>query len=324
VESDFHKLAIINSQSSTFRIQVESPDQGKRLDSVLSAHLSDLSRSLAAILIRSGGVRVNEELRKPGYRVKPGDLIQGNIPPPDPVPFIPEPIPLDILYEDSDLIVVNKPSGLVVHPAPGHAAGTLVNGLLYHCPGLKGIGTKLRPGIVHRLDKDTSGTLVVAKNGTVHHHLSRQFKSRSVEKKYLALVAGEITSDSGEVKLPIGRHPIHRKKMSTISSKGRSAETVWRVRERFSGISLLELDLKTGRTHQIRVHCAAIHHPVIGDPVYTRRSTGNIPEAPRRQMLHAWRLGFIHPTSEQWMQFESPIPKDMKDFMERLRGEQGA
>ena len=303
---------------------MESPDQGKRLDSIIAAHLSDFSRSLAAMLIRSGAVRVNEALRKPGYRVKPGDLIHGTIPPPEPVSFAPEPIPLDILYEDSDLIVVNKPPGLVVHPAPGHAGGTLVNGLLHHCPGLQGIGTKLRPGIVHRLDKDTSGTLVAAKSGTVHRHLSHQFKTRHVEKKYLALVLGEMESDSGVVRLPIGRHPVHRKKMSTISPRGRSAETVWRIRERFPGISFLELDLKTGRTHQIRVHCAAIRHPVIGDPVYSRPMAGNVPRTPDRQMLHAWRLGFTHPASEQWMCFESPIPADMKDFMERLRGEQGA
>ncbi|HIJ55805.1 MAG TPA: RluA family pseudouridine synthase [Deltaproteobacteria bacterium] len=304
-----------------FTIQVESPDQGKRLDSMVGTHLPELSRSVAAILIRSGAVRVNEELRKPGYRVKPGDLIHGTIPPPEPVSFVPEPIPLDILYEDSDLIVVNKPPGLVVHPAPGHAAGTLVNGLLHHCPGLQGIGTKLRPGIVHRLDKDTSGTLVVAKSGTVHRHLSYQFKTRHVEKKYLALVLGEVASDSGVVKLPIGRHPVDRKKMSTISHRGRSAETVWRIRERFPGISLLELDLKTGRTHQIRVHCAAIRHPVIGDPVYSRPRAGGVTRTPDRQMLHSWRLGFTHPASEQWMCFESPIPEDMKDFMEALRSE---
>ena len=303
-----------------FTIHVERPDSGKRLDAVVAAHLSDLSRALAATLIRNGAVRVNEEPRKPGYRIKPGDVIQGSIPPPEPVSYAPEPIPLDILYEDALLIVVNKPPGLVVHPAPGHVSGTLVNGLLYHCPGLEGIGGKLRPGIVHRLDKETSGTLVVAKTGPVHHHLSRQFKSRHVKKKYLALVAGEMESDSGSVKLPIGRHPIHRKKMSTHSAAGRSAETLWRVRKRFQGISMLELDLKTGRTHQIRVHCAAIHHPIIGDRVYGRRAAGKIPvpKAPGRQMLHAWQLGFTHPNAEQWMQFESPIPEDMKAFMEKL------
>lgn len=313
-------MNIVNYQSSIFTIHAEHPDSGKRLDAVVAAHLSDLSRAFAATLIRNGVVRVNEESRKPGYRVKPGDVIQGSIPPPVPISYTPEPIPLDILYEDADLIVVNKPWGLVVHPAPGHVSGTLVNGLLYHCPGLEGIGGKLRPGIVHRLDKDTSGTLVVAKSGPIHHHLSRQFKSRHVKKKYLALVAGEMESDSGVVKLPIGRHPIHRKKMSTESSTGRSAETVWRVRKRFSGISMLELDLKTGRTHQIRVHCAAIRHPIIGDAVYGRRATGKIPvpEPPGRQMLHAWQLGFTHPNSEHWMQFESPIPEDMKAFMEKL------
>ena len=276
------------------------------------------------MLIREGAVCVNETLRKPGYRVKAGDVIEGAVPPPEPVAFAPEPMPLSVLYEDSDLIVVNKPPGLVVHPAPGHSSGTLVNGLLYHCPELQGIGTKQRPGIVHRLDKDTSGTLVVAKSGIVHRHLSHQFKSRKVEKRYLALVLGIMESDSGKVNLPIGRHPVHRKKMSTKSAKGRSAETDWKIRERFPNASLLEVVLKTGRTHQIRVHCSAIRHPVIGDPVYGRPMIGKFPIVPHRQMLHAWRLGFTHPVLEKWMQFESPIPEDMKEFMEVLRKEQRA
>jgi 23S rRNA pseudouridine1911/1915/1917 synthase len=314
-------LSIIDSQSSIFTILVESPDQGKRLDALVSAHLSDLSRSIAAMLIRDGAVRVNETLRKPGYRVKAGDLIEGAVPPPEPVTFAPEPIPLNILYEDSDLIVVNKPPGLVVHPAPGHTSGTLVNGLLHHCPELRGIGTKLRPGIVHRLDKDTSGTLVAAKSGAVHRHLSHQFKSRKVVKRYLALVLGAMESDSGVVNLPIGRHPVHRKKMSVNSPRGRSAETAWRIRERFPNASFLELVLKTGRTHQIRVHCAEIRHPVIGDSVYGRPMACKLSIVAHRQMLHAWRLGFMHPALEAWMQFESPIPEDMKDFMEALRGE---
>jgi 23S rRNA pseudouridine1911/1915/1917 synthase len=262
-------------------------------------------------------------LKKSGYRVRAGEQIKGFIPPPEPVRFHPEPIPLDILYEDMHLIVVNKPPGLVVHPAPGHHSGTLVNGLLYHCPNLEGIGTKLRPGIVHRLDKDTSGTLVVAKTGFVHHHLSDQFKSRRIEKKYLALVLGEPRADSGTISDPIGRHPIHRKRMSTTSRKGREAETRWRVRKRIEGATLLELDLKTGRTHQIRVHCAAIHHPIIGDPVYGYRRISKQISAPR-QMLHAWRLGFFHPATGEWMRFESPIPEDMQDLMNALRIRQDA
>lgn len=306
-------------KSDAFTIRVETTDAGKRLDALITSRISDYSRSLVAHHIRSGNIRVDGALKKPGYRVRSGEEIRGTIPSPEPVAFKPEPIPIHILYEDSSVIVVNKPSGLVVHPAPGHFSGTLVNGLFYHCPTLEGIGPRLRPGIVHRLDKDTSGTLVVAKTGAVHQHLAGQFKTRTVEKVYLALVYGPFTTDSGTILLPIGRDPIHRKQMSTKSRKGRSAETDWTVRERFDGATLLELSLKTGRTHQIRVHCAAIAHPIIGDPVYGRRrlNKGRIPAS--RQMLHAWRLGFIHPGTGKWMTFESPIAEDMKALIEGLR-----
>ncbi|MEJ2658709.1 MAG: RluA family pseudouridine synthase [Desulfobacterales bacterium] len=256
-----------------FTIHVESTDSGKRLDLYISALISDCSRSVATSLIRDGKIRVQGAAKKAGYRVKTGDEISGCIPPPTPIQFKPEPIPIDILYEDDHIIVVNKQPGLVVHPAPGHYSGTLVNGLLYHCPLIEGIGGALRPGIVHRLDKDTSGVLVVAKNEKAHQHLAKLFKSRQIQKTYLALVYGAMESDSGKISLPIGRHPVDRKKMSIKSRKTRVAETVWQIRERFEPASLIELDLKTGRTHQIRVHCAAIHHPVIGDPVYGRRRT---------------------------------------------------
>ena len=310
-------------QNGVFTICVDATDTGKRLDILISCRISDCSRSVAAHHIRSGNIRIDDVLKKPGYRVRAGEQIKGFIPPREPVRFQPEPIPLDILYEDPHLIVINKQPGLVVHPAPGHHSGTLVNGLLFHCPNLEGIGTKLRPGIVHRLDKDTSGTLVVAKTGSVHQHLSDQFKSRRVEKKYLALVFGEISDDVGTISLPIGRHPIHRKRMSTTSRRGRAAETVWRVRERIHGITLLELDLKTGRTHQIRVHCAAIHHPIIGDPVYGPRRVGKQRITAARQMLHAWRLGLMHPATGRWMTFESPAPEDMENLMQAFREGQG-
>ena len=214
----------------------------------------------------------------------------------------------------------------MVHPAPGHHSGTLVNALLYHCPKLEGIGGALRPGIVHRLDKDTSGVLVVAKNDRAHLNLSRQFKSRQVKKKYLALVYGKMESDSGSVSLPIGRHPVDRKKMSTNSRKSRVAETTWQIRERFESASLIEVDLKTGRTHQIRVHCAAIKHPVIGDKVYGPRKTGrnatygkHIFESIPRQMLHAWRIELTHPVTEAMVSFEAPIPTDMQAVIAALR-----
>jgi len=309
--------------SGSFTLFVDEQEAGWRLDAIIASRLSDCSRSSASDLIRKGHVRVQGAPKKPGYRVKTGDKINGRIPPPEPVKFKPEPITLHILYEDSHLIVVNKPAGLVVHPAPGHPTGTLVNGLLHHFPAIEGVGIKFRPGIVHRLDKDTSGTLVVSKRSSVHHHLADQFKSRDVKKTYLALVRGDVTADCGEISLPIGRHPVHRKKMSTVTRKGRLAETAWRIKERFTGVSFLELDLKTGRTHQIRVHCAAMQHPVIGDPLYCRRWVHQKRYSPLRQMLHAWRLGFTHPTTGKWMTFESPIPLDMAELIERLREESG-
>lgn len=311
---------------SSFTIFVDMSDSGKRLDLLIASRISDCSRSVATTLIRNGMIRVQGVAKKPGYRVKPGDKICGAIPPPEPVLFKPEPIPIHILYEDDDIIVVDKQPGLVVHPAPGHYSGTLVNGLLYHCPGLEGIGGKLRPGIVHRLDKDTSGVLVAAKNGAAHQNLSKQFKSRKITKKYLALVYGKMDTDSGTVSLPIGRHPVDRKKMSTNSRKSRIAETSWQIRERFELASLIEVNLKTGRTHQIRVHCAAIRHPVIGDPVYGGRKSGKMVTGEKydfksvpRQMLHAWRLVFIHPMTKRIVSFEAPIPSDMQDMITSLR-----
>jgi 23S rRNA pseudouridine1911/1915/1917 synthase len=313
-------------QKSAFKILVEESDSGKRLDLFVASHISDCSRSAAAILIRNGKIIVQGAEKKPGYRIREGDEIRSVIPPPAPVLFKPEPIEIDILYDDDFLIVVNKPPGLVVHPAPGHNTGTLVNGLLNHFPELERIGTELRYGIVHRLDKDTSGVLVVAKNAAAHNNLARQFKYRKINKRYLALVHGEMKSDSGQVLLPIGRHPVDRKKMSTSSRKSRSAETLWRVRERFEGITLVEVDLKTGRTHQIRVHCAAVKHPIVGDSVYGRSKVGkkvllekNISVSVTRHMLHAWHLGFTHPNTDTFVSFEAPVPHDMEELIKVLR-----
>lgn len=310
-------------------IIVDESQAGRRLDIVSAAALSDCSRSLAAVLIKKGHIRVRNEIKKPGYRVRSGDPVRICLPPPDPPGFEPQAIAFGILYEDEYLIVVNKPPGLVVHPAPGHFSGTLVNGLLYHCPDLKGIGGRQRPGIVHRLDKDTSGVLVVAKSDPVHHHLSRQFKARQVQKTYLALVHGQVQPDTGSIFLSIGRHPVDRKKMSTVSRKARSAETRWTVKERFDDASLLELNLKTGRTHQIRVHCLAIRHPIVGDPVYSNRSARrkSPPIKPpisstvriKRQMLHAWRLRFVHPATRASIRFEAPLPDDMQQLLAALR-----
>lgn len=311
---------------NAFTILVEPLDSGKRLDRYIASCISDCSRSIATHLIRNGKIRVQGMVRKPGYRVKAGDEISGCIPPPEPVLYKPESIPIEILHEDDEIIVINKQPALVVHPAPGHHSGTLVNALLHHCPKLNGIGGALRPGIVHRLDKDTSGVLVVAKNDRAHIHLSRQFKSRRVKKEYLALVYGKMESDSGSVSLPIGRHPVDRKKMSTNSRKSRVAETTWQIRERFELASMIEVNLKTGRTHQIRVHCAAIKHPVMGDKVYGPRKRGknvtynkNLIESIPRQMLHAWRIGLTHPVTGKMVSFEAPIPSDMQAILKALR-----
>lgn len=311
---------------SAFTILVEENDSGRRLDLFVSSRISACSRTAATRLIRNGKIRVKGAVEKPGYRIRTGDVIYGQIPPPEPVYLSPEPMEIEILFEDEYLIVVNKQPGIVVHPAAGRYTGTLVNGLLYHYPELKGIGGEFRPGIVHRLDKDTSGAIVVAKKLAAQDNLAGQFKSRTVKKGYLALVHGDMESNSGEIILPIGRHPVDRKKMSTQSRKHRDAETTWRVRERFVGATLIELKLKTGRTHQIRVHCAALNHPVVGDSVYGRRKKGkrvpgkkNMLRGVRRQMLHAWRLGFIHPVTEKPVSFEAPIPQDMSGLLNALR-----
>jgi len=311
-----------------FSFEATESEAGRRLDTVIAARLPALSRSYVGRLIRVGQITINGLTKKPGYITRRGDIIRSEIPPPQPLTCKPEPIALSILYEDADLIVVNKPPGLVVHPAPGHRSGTLVNALLYHCGDLKGIGGELRPGIVHRLDKDTSGTLVAAKNDMAHHGLSRQFKKRQVGKRYLAMVHGDVKQSAGVIDLPIGRHPTHRKKMSTRSRRSRSTETRWQIKESFSGVSLLEVDLKTGRTHQIRVHCAAMGHPVVGDVTYggkkrwkelPSQALQEVLKGVRRQMLHAWKLTFEHPRTGQRMAFESPLPKDMALILEALR-----
>jgi 23S rRNA pseudouridine1911/1915/1917 synthase len=322
------------SRTDAFSIYIQETEQGQRLDVVIASHLPDCSRSYAANLIAAEKINVDGRPKKPGYRVRAGDHIQGHLPAPQPLDFKAEPIEINRLFEDSHIIVINKPPGLVVHPAPGHYSGTLVNALLYHCPDLAGIGGKIRPGIVHRLDKDTSGALVVAKSAAAHEHLARQFKARSILKDYLALVFGEFGTTDGKICLPIGRHPTDRKRMSTQSRKHREAETHWQISEQFKGMTLLELHLKTGRTHQIRVHCAAIGHPIVGDPVYHPRkllknisktfptlptNLAGVVKSTKRQMLHAWRLGFVHPGSGEKMVFEAPMAEDMAELLDALR-----
>jgi 23S rRNA pseudouridine1911/1915/1917 synthase len=311
---------------SDFTVFVADSDSGKRLDVVVASFISNCSRSYAAKLVVEGHILVQDETKKPGYRVKSGEKIEAKVPAPIPAAFEPEPIEIDILYEDQHLIAINKKAGMVVHPAPGHHSGTLVNALLHHCPDVGNISGEIRPGIVHRLDKDTSGTLIIAKNSRTHEHLSRQFKSRTIKKEYLAVVHGEMALDSGSINLPIGRHPVHRKQMSTNSKKVREAETLWEVRERFNMATFIKINLKTGRTHQIRVHFAAINHPVVGDRVYGAKKLGrdlfqgeNFKEKVKRQLLHAWRLKFIHPALQKEISFVSPIPQDMEECLQALR-----
>ncbi|RJQ77962.1 MAG: RluA family pseudouridine synthase [Desulfobacteraceae bacterium] len=320
----------MNEEPGQLELCVEVHEAGFRLDAFVAAHLPQSTRSQVAHWIRRGDVRVDHSQRKAGYRVKPGEWVLVRIPAAVPTQMIPEPIPLDILFEDRALIVINKPSGLVVHPSAGHASGTLVHGLLHHCPDLEGIGGEKRPGIVHRLDKDTSGVLLVAKNEHAHQSLARQFKERSIYKRYLALVTGTLKQSSGIIDRPVARHSSDRKKMAVVAHGGREAVTLWRVIERLAGATMLEVELKTGRTHQIRVHCHSMGYPIVGDPVYgrrramTRSGQKNEPGITllgqaQRQMLHAVQLRFTHPLSNELMSLEAPLPEDMASLLEDLR-----
>ncbi len=282
-----------------------------RLDQFLAAAHPAISRSRWKQLIEAGHVVLNgAPVRKPNTALAPGDALVCTLPDPEPAGLVPAAIPLDILHEDADLVVLNKPAGLVVHPAPGHAAGTLVNALLHHCADLQGIGGELRPGIVHRLDKDTSGVLVVAKNEPTHAALVAQFAAHTVEKEYLALVWGAPAKKSGTVDLPIGRHPVHRQKMA-VTAKGRTAVTRYEILAAGPRAALLRVRIETGRTHQIRVHLARLGHPVVGDTTYGRARPGLPPGLViPRQMLHAHRLRFTHPRSGRSLEFTAPPPPD--------------
>jgi 23S rRNA pseudouridine1911/1915/1917 synthase len=288
---------------SKFRIEPESV--GARLDQFLAAQVPGLSRARVQDLIKSGHVTLNTLPTKPNARLRAGDAIVLSEPPPVPTATVAEEIALDVLFEDDDLIVLNKPAGIVVHPAAGNWSGTIVNALLHHCRALSGIGGEQRPGIVHRLDKDTSGCLVAAKSDAAHQALSRQFAGREVTKVYLALVAGKVRFMTGLIDAPIGRHPVQRKKMTVVpAGRGREAKTGYRVLAELPAGTLVECTLHTGRTHQIRVHLKHLGHPLLGDDVYGKRAGFS------RQMLHAWRLGFTHPRTGERLSFESPIPSD--------------
>ena len=314
------------NEKGAFTLNADHSASGVRLDVFVSEALPDLSRSYASNLIKQGHIRVSGQFKKSGYRMKSGDTVSGIIPPDVASEYAPEFIPIDIVFEDPHIIVIDKPAGLVVHPAPGHANGTLVNALLYHCPDICGIGGEIRPGIVHRLDKDTSGLIVAAKDEPSLQYLAAQFKSRQVTKEYIALTYGDWKTDAGHIDLPIGRHPSDRKKMSVHSTKGRTAETHWQIESRFGGLSLVKVNLKTGRTHQIRVHFAAVHHPIVGDPMYASQKLANaFPVDIRnelkkvtRQLLHSRRLEISHPKTKKAMSFESQIPSDMAHMVRFL------
>ena len=288
---------------------------GERLDTFIARRCPELSRSQARRLIDEGLVSVNGRQAKPSEGVTAGLSVNVTIPPPETIELAPEAIPLTIIYQDGDILVLDKPAGLTVHPAPGHPSGTLVNALLAACPDLRGIAGSLRPGIVHRLDKDTSGLMVVAKNDRAQRALQGQLKEREVRKIYLALVKGVPAPREGTIEAPIGRHPKNRKKMAVVAD-GRESTTRYHVREEIAGgkYSLLEVEPVTGRTHQIRVHLAAIGHPVVGDATYGRSS-----ESIGRQFLHAHKLAFAMPLGGRTVEFVSPLPADLREALSRLQ-----
>jgi 23S rRNA pseudouridine1911/1915/1917 synthase len=299
-------LKTTSEAPTTFKLVVSKEHARMRLDLFIAKSLPEFSRSHIQQLIRAGFVYVGGAITRPHQPVRAGDEIEVTEPPPEKIQAEPEAIPLAILYEDDDLIVINKAAGLTVHPGAGQREHTLVNALLHHCSTLSGIGGKERPGIVHRLDKDTSGCLVAAKTDLAHRELSKQFTARTVEKIYLALVAGKLRKEMGVIDSKIGRHPVHRQRMSVSSRRGRAAKTEYRVLRSSEQASLIECKLHSGRTHQIRVHLHHLGNPVLGDKIYAPRHAKDFP----RQMLHAWKLGFRHPSTSEWKHFEAPVPDD--------------
>lgn len=296
------------------QIKVVIEDQTGRLDKVLSENVADLSRSQLQQRIKGGLVTIDDQAVKANYKVKKGDTIMIGAPVPEMLDVEPENIPLEIVYQDADVAVVNKPQGMVVHPSAGHPSGTLVNALLYHIRDLSAINDVCRPGIVHRIDKDTSGLLMVAKNDRAHEALAKQLKDKTSLRKYIALVHGEIPHETGRIDAPIGRSKVNRK-MQAVIEDGRPAVTHFKVMERFDGFTLIELKLETGRTHQIRVHMKYIGYPVAGDPLYGPKKTlkGN------GQFLHAEMLGFVHPSTGEKMVFEAPLPELFEKTLQGLR-----
>lgn len=296
---------------------VEENNVGMRLDTFLGGMFEDKSRTYFQGLIEEGNIKINGYTKKSKYKLKFKDIINVKIPDPIELEVNPQNIPIEIVYEDKDVIVVNKPQEMVVHPAPGNYEGTMVNALLYHCKDLSGINGILRPGIVHRIDKDTSGILVVAKNDFSHKKLAAQFKDHSMARTYYALVEGKIKGDEGTIDKPVGRHPKERIKMAVVKD-GKRAVTHYKVLERFNSHTLVQCNLETGRTHQIRVHMAYIGYPLVGDMIYGyKKQKYNL----KGQVLHAKKLGFIHPSSDNYMEFDSELPQYFEKLLKNLRNE---
>lgn len=300
----------------TNTLTVPEISAGMRIDKYLSEYVEGQSRSYLQKLLKEGRVLANGKPVKANYKVTAGEELSLTLPEPAEPDILPENIPLDILYEDSDLLVVNKPKGMVVHPAAGHYSGTLVNALMYHCAGeLSGINGVLRPGIVHRIDMDTTGSLVVCKNDFAHESLSEQLKFHSITRRYRAVVHGVLKEDMGTVDAPIGRHPVDRKRMSINQRNGKEAVTHYQVLKRFRQFTYIECRLETGRTHQIRVHMASLGHPLLGDSVY---GPSKCPYRLQGQTLHAMLLGFIHPRTGQYMEFTAPLPEYFQELLQKL------
>ena len=298
--------------------EVLSEDADSRIDRYLAQQMPDQSRSFLQKLIREEQITVNGRPVKANYRLQPEDQVLVIVPDPQLPDILPENIPLDILYEDSDVLVINKPKGMVVHPAAGHYTNTVVNAVMYHCQGnLSGINGVMRPGIVHRIDRDTTGAIVICKNDQAHQSLAQQLQEHSITRSYRAIVWNNLKEDEGTVDRPIGRHPVDRKKMAVNEKNGKTAVTHYRVLERFGRFTYIECRLETGRTHQIRVHMASIGHPLLGDEVYG--PSGKQPFRLQGQCLHAMTLGFLHPSTGEYVEFEAPLPEYFTQLLKNFR-----
>ena len=299
----------------SLRLYVSSETAGQRIDKWLSENIEDLSRSLVQKLLKENNILINSQAVSKNYKLRADDIIDINIPEPELLDVKPQNIPVDIVFEDDDLLVVNKPKGMVVHPAAGNPDGTLVNALLYHCKGrLSSINGVIRPGIVHRIDKYTSGLLIVAKTDKAHNHLAEQIKNHSFTREYMGIVCGRMNDAEGTVDAPIGRHKINRKKMAVTETNSKNAVTHYKVLETFDEYSLLRFILETGRTHQIRVHMSYIGHPILGDDVYGKAFKGI-----DGQCLHAKKIGFVHPSTGEYMEFDSELPEYFEKILKKVR-----